>query len=240
MEHIDTLKEALGSIEESIEHTFKNRALLLEAFTHRSYLNEHPVEGVRHNERLEFFGDAVLGLVISQFLFEKFPNKPEGELSPLRAKLIDALACASYVKALKLEDKLLMGKGERQNVGRGRRSLLSDLLEAVIGALYLDGGIEAVERLIEGPLAKEIERLLTGPPKNYKALLQHYVQKELHAQPLYRVVDERGEDHDKEFEVEVLADDRVLGKGIGPSKKTAESAAAKEVWKKLETQGKRI
>jgi len=233
MEHIDTLKQALESIEKALEHTFKKPALLLEAFTHRSYLNEHPVENVRHNERLEFLGDAVLGLVISRFLFEKFPDKPEGELSPLRAKLIDAPACAGYIKALKLDLMLLMGKGERLNVGRGRRSLLSDLLEAVIGALYMDGGVKAVEKLMAGPLSKEIERLLSDPPKNYKAILQHYVQKELHTQPLYRLSEEKGQDHDKEFEMEVLADDRVLGRGAGPSKKAAESLAAKDAWKKI-------
>jgi ribonuclease III len=235
MKHLEELQLALGAIEKALDYHFKDRAHLIEAFIHRSYLNEHPEESMRHNERLEFLGDSALGVVISELLFKLYSAAPEGELSPLRARLIDAKACASYIAELKLESYLLMGKGEHLNQGRGRASLLSDLFEAIVGALYLDGGIKVVQGLIDGPLKSRIAELLKSPPKNYKALMQHYVQKELSTQPVYRVVKEEGLDHDKLFVVELLADDSVLGIGEGPSKKAAESAAAKAAFLKIKS-----
>lgn len=233
MKHLEELRSALSAIEEALGYSFKDKGLLLEAFVHRSYLNEHPDQSIRHNERLEFLGDSALGICISELLFKTYSSAPEGELSPLRARLIDAKACASFIAELKLEPYLLMGKGERLNQGRGRASLLSDLFEAVIGAIYLDGGLVAVKKLIDGPLKPRIEELLKSPPKNYKALMQHYVQKELSAQPIYRVIKEEGLDHEKHFIVELIADDAVLGVGEGPSKKAAESAAAKAAFEKV-------
>lgn len=220
-------------IEEKLRYTFKNPSLLALAFVHRSYVNEN--RGVmQHNERLEFLGDSVLGLLISDYLYAALPETPEGDLSFLRSRLVEASSCVAYIKKLRLDDYLLLGKGERMNDGRGRDSILADLFEALVGAIYLDSGLEAAKRFIFDHFSEEIKETLKTPISNWKALLQDHCQRKFQQTPAYHVVSETGPDHNKHYRVNVAVGGRVLGIGEGSSKKSAQQAAAADALQRLD------
>lgn len=212
-------------IETKIGHTFKDRNLLALAFVHRSYVNENRSVS-NHNERLEFLGDSVLGMLVAEYLYCNLPTTPEGELSYLRSRLVEAGSCVIFVQKLKLEKHLLLGKGERRNDGRGRESILADLFEAIIGAIFLDSGIDAARRFIFDNFSTEIEMILKTPLSNWKANLQDFCQKKYQQTPNYVVLQESGPDHSKKFKISVMIGKTQLGHGEGTSKKEAQQAAA--------------
>lgn len=212
-------------IETKIGYSFKDRSLLALAFIHRSYINENK-DVKQHNERLEFLGDSVLGMLISDYLYRYLPSTPEGELSVLRSRLVEASSCFNYVQKYDLGKYLLLGKGERMNDGRGRESILADLLEAIMGAIYLDGGLEAAKRFLFKNFSMEIDAILKMPVRNYKALLQDYCQKNFQHTPTYKVISEEGPDHSKMFKIGVVIKDKEIGYGQGSSKKEAQQWAA--------------
>ncbi|CCB90626.1 Ribonuclease 3 [Waddlia chondrophila 2032/99] len=235
---MNDLKELLSlssEIEAKIGHTFKDKQLLSLAFTHRSYINENN-DAHEHNERLEYLGDSILGFLIAEYLYKYLPNTPEGELSYLRSRLVEASSCVIYVQKLDLEQYLLLGKGEQMNDGRGRDSILADLFESLIGAIYLDGGMDAARLFLFKNFSKEIEEILKTPICNWKAQLQDYCQKKYRHPPLYKVVSESGPDHQKIFTISVLINNQEVGHGEGPSKKEAQQAAAKDAFSRIEKQ----
>lgn len=225
MNAIEQLISHACHIEATLGYVFRDRTLMALAFVHRSYVNEHR-EITEHNERLEFLGDSILGLLISEYLYRHLPHTPEGELSCLRAKLVEAASCIAYIQKLHLEPFLLLGKGEKMNDGRGRDSILADLFEAIIAAVYLDGGIEAARSFLLNNFSSEIEATIKLPFKNSKALLQDYCQKKYQKVPFYKVLSESGPDHNKNFEIAVIINNEELGRGMGSSKKEAQQAAA--------------
>jgi ribonuclease III len=232
MNLMDALSQHLPLIESKIGYTFNDRSLLALAFVHRSYVNEnHSI--TEHNERLEFLGDSVLGMIISDYLYRQLPGHPEGELSYLRSRLVEASSCVSFIQSLHIEPYLLLGKGEKMNDGRGRESILADLMEALIGAIYLDGGYEVVRNFLFENFLPQIESILKTPLKNWKALLQDFCQKKYQQTPRYQVLEEAGPDHSKTFHIVALVNDIELGRGIGSSKKEAQQAAAAEALSKL-------
>jgi ribonuclease-3 len=201
--------------------------LLLEALTHKSYGNEHKVAS--HNERLEFLGDAVLDLAVSQRLMERFPRASEGELSKLRALLVSEEALARVGRRVGLGELLLLGRGEELTGGREKSSVLADALEAVLGAVYLANGLPAAQAVVDATFEeafREVEEKRAG--EDFKSRLQEYGQLHHRQAPRYRVVSESGPDHDKRFEVEVAIGDTVRARGAGRSKKEAEQAAAQK------------
>lgn len=226
METIEEIHQSLPIIEEKVGYLFQNKALLILAFIHRSFFNENRDVVEEHNERLEFLGDSVLGLIISTYLYQKLPQESEGRLSHLRSHLIDADTCCQFLYQLNLSDYVLLGKGERSNEGRGRETILADLFEAVMGAIYLDGGLEAAKNFFFSHFEKKVDELLHVPVKNWKAEFQDYAQKNFQVTPTYRVVQEVGPDHQKSFVVEAMVGERVFGQGEGGSKKEAEIRAA--------------
>lgn len=218
------------SLEKKINYTFKNKQYLMEALTHSSFANERQHKGAKSNERLEFLGDAVLSIISAELLFERFPDLPEGELSKLRASLVCTDSLSGFAKQINLGDYLFLGKGE-VNVGGGNRpSTLENAFEALIAALYLDGGMK---------IAREfVLRFLTPALENheiayidYKTTLQEIVQQNPGEVLAYTLVDEYGPDHNKTFVSEVHINSNVIGRGEGSSKKGAEQAAAKEALK---------
>ncbi len=221
-------------IEARLGYTFQNKKLLKQAFIHRSYFNEHREEVEEHNERLEFLGDSVLGLLISDYLYQHLPMQAEGELSRLRAHLVEAGSCAKFLQRLDLASFVQLGRGEQMNEGRGRDTILADLFEALIGAIYLDGGIAKAHAFFWHHFAPEIQRILTHPARNWKAELQDCSQKKYQRPPIYKVVREEGPDHSKMFVIAAYLGTREVGQGIGSSKKEAEQAAAKNALEKLE------
>jgi len=223
---IETLFYQAPLIEEKLGYPFRNRELLLLAFVHRSFINEHRDQMLSHNERLEFLGDSVLGLIISDYLYQFLPNHPEGELSHLRSQIVESSSCANFLLHLNVSQYILLGKGEAMNEGRGRETIFADLFEALIGAIYLDGGLEEVRRFFLFHFSERLERILISPVRNWKAELQDYAQKKFQKPPVYRVVKEVGPDHGKEFHIVVLINEVEEGHGSGPSKKIAEQAAA--------------
>lgn len=229
----EELVNSTPAIEAKIGHVFTDKSLLLLAFIHRSFINEHREFVEQHNERLEFLGDSILGLLVAEYLYRYLPDTPEGELSYLRSRLVEASSCVTYVQKLELGTHLLLGKGERMNDGRGRESILSDLFEAVIGAIYLDGGIEAARRFLFKNYSTEIQSILSRPVRNWKALLQDYTQKRFQVTPFYDVIHETGPDHSKIFEIAVMIRDEEWGRGTGPSKKEAQQAAASDAVARL-------
>ncbi|KAF3362835.1 Ribonuclease 3 [Chlamydiales bacterium STE3] len=229
---MDDLLKKTSKIEDKLGYVFKDKHLLALAFIHRSYINENK-HVTQHNERLEFLGDSVLGLLIADYLYQQLPNTPEGDLSYLRSRLVEAASCVLYVTKLNVDGFLLLGKGERMNDGRGRESILADLFEAIIGAIYLDGGLEASRAFIFNNFFPEIDSILKTPLRNWKALLQDYCQKKHQQPPDYKILDETGPDHSKIFLVAVALNEEVLGQGHGSSKKEAQQAAAQDALKKL-------
>lgn len=218
----------LDHIQGIIGYEFKNQALLKQAFTHSSYANEHRNYEIQDNERLEFLGDAILDLIVSEYLFNKYPDMPEGDLSKIRASIVCEPSLAKMSKEMNVGEYILLGKGEEMTGGRTRASILADAFEAITGAVFQDGGFESVKQFICRTIINEvkdmaIEELYT----DYKTLLQENIQKES-AEPIsYEVVGEEGPDHDKYFYVQVSHGENALGKGVGKSKKEAEQNAAK-------------
>lgn len=222
-----------SDLEQLLGVTMRQPALLQQARTHCSWVNEHRGEGLVPNERLEFLGDAVLGLVVSQWLFDALPDVPEGELSRLRAMMVEAPACAEYARTLGLEPFLLLGRGEQRNIGRGRDSVLADFFEAIVGALFLDAGFEAAQNFLLGKCRPLLEARRGAPEKNYKALLQDLVQRRSQQTPVYTTLSEEGPAHARRFVVAVEIDGRVVAKGEGSSKREAQQAAAKDAFDQL-------
>jgi ribonuclease III len=225
MHQMEYLQQNISAIETKLGYTFCDRSLLTLAFIHRSYINENRAV-TQHNERLEFLGDAVLGMLISDYLYRYLPSTAEGQLSYLRSRLVEASSCVSYVQSLNLAPYILLGKGERMNDGRGRDSILADLFEAIMGAIYLDGGLEAARNFLFRNFTPQIEDILKTPLRNWKALLQDYCQKKYQQTPTYHVLQASGPDHSKIFEISVLINQQELGRGKGASKKEAQQAAA--------------
>lgn len=211
---------------------FDNKGLLELALTHKSWINEHPEEK-ETNERMEFLGDAILEFIISEELYERFPDKEEGYLTALRANLVNTANLATLAKKLDLGKALRLSKGEEDGGGRENPSLLADTVEAVIGALYLDKGFQNVHDFIKENLIVEIPEKVTQPLKDPKSRLQEYVQAKGLPTPKYVVLSEIGPDHNKEFLIEVKVEEKSLGKGYGKSKNMAEQKAAEEALKAI-------
>ncbi|MDQ1277087.1 MAG: Ribonuclease 3 [Thermodesulfobacteriota bacterium] len=227
----------LGDLEQALGYVFQDPQLLVNAFTHRSYTNENPSFTCRDNERLEFLGDAVLQLCISDLLMRRFPDFTEGRLSKMRATLVNEQSLAALGKRFGLGNHLFLGKGEEASGGRGKTSLIADTFEAVMAAVYLDGGYGQASRLIADLFA---ELILTGeggaaPFRDYKSALQELCQSRFHETPKYQLRNEYGPDHDKTFEVELAIVESVKETGTGKSRKEAEQQAARKVLEYFET-----
>lgn len=233
MNSLEKLYKDIAAIEELLGYVFADKQLLTLAFVHRSYVNENKELIREHNERLEFLGDSVLGLLVADYLYNYLPTNTEGDLSHLRSRLVEGACCVLFINKLNIERFLLLGKGERRNDGRGRGSILADLFEAIIGAIYLDGGIGAASRFFFGHFQNEIEGILKEPLRNWKAELQDYSQKKIQETPLYKVISETGPDHSKVFLVSVWINDQEVGRGEGASKKEAQQEAAKQALLKI-------
>ena len=206
--------------------SFKNLDLLVEALTHRSYLNEHRTGG-NHNERLEFLGDAVLELTVTRFLFERFPTKPEGDLTAYRAALVNTVSLAETSEALGVNDMLLLSKGERKDTGRARENILANAFEAILGAIYLDQGYESAEAFVATHLYPKIDAILANRSwQDGKSHFQEVAQEKRGITPTYKTVREEGPDHDKQFTVGVFLGAEEVARGEGKSKQEAEQAAA--------------
>ena len=208
--------------------TFNEPSLLEQAVVHSSYINENPAFTLGHNERLEFLGDAILGYIAAEKLYQEFPDLTEGEMTKLRAALVRRDTLARMARGIRLGDFLLMGKGEEASGGRNKTPNLAGALEAVIAAVYLDRGVDIARELVLRLLDKEISKAIShGMSIDYKSRLQEIIQSRYQLAPVYRLVAEAGPDHDKTFTVDVMVGDSILGKGTGKSKKLAEKEAAR-------------
>lgn len=216
------------TFEETVGVSFNDLELLRQAFTHRSYLNEHRGELAGHNERLEFLGDAVLELVSTHFLYTKFPDKHEGDLTAYRAALVNATTCAEVATELGMNDYLLLSRGEAKDTGRARGVLLANAFEALIGAIYMDQGYDAARDFIHAHLLPKIDQIIkTRSWQDAKSTLQEKSQESHGVTPSYAVLEETGPDHDKQFIVGVYIADKMMAKGTGKSKQEAEQSAAR-------------
>ena len=218
------LDDKLSKLEAVIGYKFKNQRLLAHAMTHSSFANERHWDKTKCNERLEFLGDAVLELLSSEFLFKNYPTMPEGEMTKLRASLVCEPTLAFCAEDISLGDYLLLGKGEDQTGGRKRPSVVSDAMEAMIGAIYLDGGLANAKEFVHRFILNDIEHKQLF--YDSKTILQEIVQAEYKDSLVYEMVKEDGPDHNKTFEVCVKIGGRVIGRGTGRTKKSAEQVAA--------------
>lgn len=208
--------------------SFKNKDLLRQAFTHRSYINENQGVANGHNERLEFLGDAVLELVTTEELYQKFPNKPEGELTSIRAALVNTTSIGDAAKRLGANEYLLLSKGEAKDTGKARGYILANTFEAIVGALYMDSGYEAAKKFIADSLFGEIQKIVKN--KLYidaKSAVQEKAQEVVGVTPSYEVLSEVGPDHDKNFTIGIYFGEEKIAEGKGKSKQEAEQEAAK-------------
>jgi len=214
--------------EEKAGVTFKDKNLLKQAFTHRSYINENRDSKLEHNERLEFLGDAVLELVITDYLYKRLKDSNEGELTSLRSALVNADTCSLVAQSLGANNFLLLSKGETKDTGRARQYILANTLEAIIGALYIDQGYDVAKNFILTHVAPLTEDILKGGAWiDAKSLFQEKAQEYAGLTPTYKTVRESGPDHDKHFTVSVSVGDKVYGEGEGKSKQDAEQEAAR-------------
>jgi ribonuclease III len=210
----------------SLGISFENRKLLKQAFTHASYRNEHRTEVGQDNERLEFLGDAVLELLISEYLFAKYSKMPEGELTRLRAAIVCEPSLVRFATKLEFDKYIRLGRGEEISGGRKRPALLADVFEAFVGAYYLDQGLEAVRDFLARFVVTEIQSVDAPLLIDYKTMLQELVQREGLGSLIYQILEERGPAHNREFVARVMLDTKPMGEGVGRSKKEAEQHAA--------------
>ncbi len=216
-----------ADFERKIGIKFDNKSLLKTAFTHRSWVNENRQDGGEHNERLEFLGDAVLELAVTDFLFNKYPDKPEGDLTAYRAALVNTQSIAAAAGELGMNDFLLLSKGESKDTGRARHYILANSFEALLGALYLDKGYEVVERFISVMLYNKIDEVVEKRLwQDAKSHFQEASQEHVSVTPSYKTIEEEGPDHDKKFVIAVFLNDEQVALGSGKSKQEAEQAAA--------------
>lgn len=225
----------LSDLEKAIGYQFKNIALLQNALSHSSYANERFHNSLCSNERLEFLGDSILGMVTAEYLYRNFPDRPEGDLSRMRADMVCEKSLARIAERIDLGKHLLLGNGEEQSGGRNRDSILADAVESVIAASFLDGGMEPARAFINTFVLTEVP-VQKMHNADYKTALQEKVQQKKNQTLTYVLVGEKGPDHDKWFEVEVLLNGNLLGKGSGSSKKRAEQDAARVALENLNDQ----
>jgi len=227
--------ESFEAFEAKVGVSFADEALIKQAFTHRSYVNEHKGERLEHNERLEFLGDAILELAVTEFLFGKYPDKPEGELTSLRAALVNTQSISDAAVKLGMNDFLLLSKGEAKDTGRARQFILANTYEAFIGAVYLDRGYDAARMFIENTLFHKIDGIVKARLwQDAKSRFQELSQEHLSVTPLYNLLSETGPDHDKVFTAGVYLGSDLVAKGEGRSKQEAEQSAAENA---LEAKG---
>lgn len=219
--------------EETIGVTFKNYELLAQAFIHRSFLNENPRLGLDHNERLEFLGDAVLELAVTDYLYREYPNSPEGELTSYRAALVNAVSLAEAAVEISMNDYLFLSRGESKDMGKARSYILANAFEALIGAIYLDQGYPVAERFIANTLYKKTGDVIRKKLwKDSKSFVQEKAQEHVGFTPSYKVVRETGPDHDKHFTIGIFFGEEKIAEGKGRSKQEAEQEAAKNALEK--------
>ncbi len=221
-----------SKLEKKLGVKFKKKDLLIQAFCHRSYLNENPDFYLKNNERLEFLGDAVLELVVTQYLYQKYPDKSEGELTNWRAALVNARMLAEVAKGAGLNDFLLLSKGEMKETGKSRQYILANTIEAFIGSLYLDRGIKECQKFIEKYLLSELPKIIeNGLFRDAKSAFQEEAQERVGITPTYQVLEEWGPDHAKSFIIGVFLGKTLIAKGEGSSKQEGEVEAAKNALK---------
>jgi ribonuclease-3 len=220
-------------LEKNIRITFENKDLLTEALTHRSYLNEYPRWPLPHNERLEYLGDAVLELLVSEELFKKFPSEPEGQLTVFRAALVNYQILAKVAERIGLQKFILMSRGEKKDTGKAREVILANAMEALIGAIYLDQGFEKMRPFVHEFVMSNLDGVLASKSyKDAKSELQEVVQEKMKLTPTYRMLEETGPAHKRIFTMGVYFDAKLIAEGSGPSKQEAELEAAKNALKK--------
>ncbi len=223
---------SFSKFEERIGHAFENQRLLETAFTHRSYLNENRKPGAEHNERLEFLGDAVLELVVTEFLYAKYPDKPEGELTVFRAALVNTVSISDAAAKLGMNDHMLLSRGEAKDTGRARAIILANAFEAVIGALYLDAGYDAARKFIADNLFHKTEEVVEKRLwQDAKSRFQELSQEKTGITPNYQVLDQSGPDHARTFVVGAYLGSEKVAAGEGRSKQEAEQQAAENALK---------
>ena len=215
---------------EKLAKLFKDKDLLEQAYTHKSWVNENKNER-ESNERLEFLGDAILEFIVSKEIYLTFPNKEEGYLTTLRSNLVNTKNLAHIAKKLKIGEKIYLSRGEEDGEGRENPSLLADTMEAVIGALFLDQGIDVAYEFVKKHLLSEVPEKISKPLKDAKSRLQEYAQSQGHSAPIYKVLKASGPDHNKKFSVEVVVDGEHKGQGTGKNKSSAAQAAAENALK---------
>ncbi len=217
----------MDELETKLEYRFHDRALLLTALSHSSYANENKGAGFMSNERLEFLGDSVLGQVVASHLYLSYPKMPEGQMTRLRAELVCETSLYEVAKLLNLGKFIKLGRGEEHTGGRARESILADAVEAVIAAMYLDGGLEVAKGFIDKYILSKLPAMETRPISDYKTALQEYVQRKTGQVLGYELLTEEGPDHNKSFTMQVSLNGRAIGVGNGHTKKEAEQNAAK-------------
>ena len=221
-------EDKISKLESKIGVEFKNKDLLLQALTRRSYLNENTKWHLDHNERLEFLGDAVLELIVTEYLYNNYPN-PEGELTNWRAALVNANILSQITSEFDLNDFILLSRGEARDTGRARQYILANAIEAVIGAIYLDQGYEPSKKFITRFVLKELSTIIEKKLyRDHKSLFQEYAQEHVGITPTYEVLEEWGPDHARNFKIGVFLDKEMAGSGQGPSKQEAQQEAAKD------------
>jgi len=224
--------EQFEEFEAKIGTTFTDKNLLRTAFTHRSYVNENRTKKLEHNERLEFLGDAVLELVVTEYLFARFPMKPEGELTAIRSALVNTQSLSDAATKLNLNDYLLLSRGESKDTGRARHYILANTFESVIGAIYLDQGYAAARDFIANNLFEKTDEIVMKRLwQDHKSAFQEAAQEYVNITPTYETMAEEGPDHDKEFTVGVFLESEKVAEGVGKSKQEAEQEAAQKALK---------
>ncbi|MBP8640652.1 MAG: ribonuclease III [Oscillospiraceae bacterium] len=217
----------MDELEAKLEYRFQNKALLLTALSHSSYANENKSAGLMSNERLEFLGDSVLGQVVSSHLYLSYPKMPEGQMTRLRAELVCEQSLFEVARTLELGKYIRLGRGEEHTGGRARESILADAVEAIIAALYLDGGLQIAKNIIDKYILANLQTMETHQISDYKTALQEYIQRKSGQTLGYELISESGPDHQKSFTMQVRLNDRPIGIGHGHTKKEAEQLAAK-------------